>query len=135
MITIRCIDSETGKMAVVPQGCTSLLTFSLRDYDRLKTVGQSQIDTATMTLIDHDSGGIIGEQEDIDVKNCFDSNGTFKKIVSANYNNIISSSERITEELHIAKITVKATGEDGAIVETREFHFMVGNQIHVPNMT
>ena len=130
---VICIDDFTKRDAVVPQGNSCILRFPLTDYDRQTPVPQANIATATMTLLDDDTGEVINEREAVNIKSNFDDNGWCSITLTADDNVIVSDREDITEEVHVAVIRVSASGAEQPISLVRELGFKVGNQTHVPN--
>ena len=94
----------------VPQGNSCLLYFVLTDYDQTTRVSVDNITTATMTLVNHDTGEVINGREDVDVKSSIDSNGVFSHLLTAEDNQIQAQDERLTDETHVAVVTFTATG-------------------------
>ncbi len=117
----------------VPQGNTCLLEFTLVDYDGETPVSVDNVTSATMTLLDKDTNTIINSREDVDVIGDIDTNGRFSRLLSAADNIIINTDERVDQEVHVALITVTASGPEADIVFKREFWVTVLNQREVPN--
>jgi len=124
---------KTDQNTDIPEGNTALMEFILTDYDHVTPVPVSAVDTATLTLYHNDTGDIINERDDVDVKSKLDSNGKFSMILDADDNVVIATGDNVDSEVHSALITITATGAEGAIVFKREFWMTILNQRKVPN--
>jgi len=124
---------KTDQNTDIPEGNTALMEFTLTDYDHTTPVPVSSVDTATLTLYHNDTGVIINEREDVNVKGYLDADGKFSMILEADDNVMLAAGDAVDSEVHVALITITATGVEGAIVFKREFWMTILNQRQVPN--
>lgn len=117
----------------VAQGNSCDLEFQL-EYDPVTPIALSNIQTAIMRLVHHDSREtFINNRTDVDVKGSFSATGYFSHPLTAEDNQMHPVGERRKKEIHVAVITIVATGDNGDEIFEREFWITVVNQQHVQN--
>lgn len=117
----------------IPQGNSRDLEFQLQ-YDPDTPLVLSNIQTATMSLYLHDyDGAIINNRTEVDVKGSISSAGFFSHPLSAEDNQMQCVGERIEKEIHVAVITIVATGVNGDETLKRSLFITIVNQQHVAN--
>ena len=119
--------------AEVPQKNGCLLYFTLYDYDETTPVPVDNIATATMTLINQDTGDEISALAV--VKGSFNVNGIFSHYLTPDQNQIIDATdEKLRKQTHVALIKITATGETDPIAFEQEFWITIINQEHIANV-
>lgn len=117
----------------VPQGCSKDLEFQL-EYDPVTPLSLSNIQSATMRLVLHDSREtIINNRTNVDIKGSINATGYVSHQLTAEDNQMLKAGERRKEETHVAVITIIATGDNGDETLERELWITIVNQQHVRN--
>ncbi len=117
----------------VPQGSSRDLEFQL-ELRPDTPIAFSNIQSATMSLFLHDrTDAIINNRDNIDVLASFNATGYFSHQLTPEDNQIQSTSRCRESEIHVAVITIVATGSNGDETLVREMFITIVNQQHVPN--
>lgn len=116
----------------VPQGSSRDLEFQL-ELRPSTPIAFDNIQSATMSLFLHDrTNAIINNRDNVDVLSSFNATGYFSHQLTPE-DNQIQNTAKCRNEIHVAVITIVATGSNGDETLVREMHITIVNQQHIAN--
>lgn len=115
------------------EGNTCEIEFTLVGNDGITVIPVGNITTATLTLRNKSDGTIINSRDEFDVESKIDEVGKFFMVLAAEDNPIVSSSNLLAEEIHIATIKVVANNGVDDIVLVQNIWITVENLKFVPS--